>query len=172
LRRDWLTGRLIWRLRTNHWRGIANPAQALQRLRDVTSASAARGDACLSSRGAGTSQLGPGLAPGLFGGRRRGDGDLSAAGRDGSAKAVMGCLCRMFREEPSCAFMCFSKRSPHLTIWKNPLRVPETPPPLEPGRGSRFRESHAVRRNRMQRPAQGAGVIHDSLSWRGGGAGL
>jgi hypothetical protein len=26
--------RLIWRLRANHWRGIANPAQALQRLRD------------------------------------------------------------------------------------------------------------------------------------------
>jgi hypothetical protein len=75
-------------------------------------------------------------------------------------------------EEPSCAFMCFSKRSPHLTIWKNPLRVPETPPALQPGRGSRFRESHAVRRNRMQRPAQDAGVIHDSLSWRGGGAGL
>jgi hypothetical protein len=25
--------RLIWRLRANHWRGIANPAQALQRLK-------------------------------------------------------------------------------------------------------------------------------------------
>jgi hypothetical protein len=26
-------GRLIWRLRANHWRGIANPAQALQLLK-------------------------------------------------------------------------------------------------------------------------------------------
>jgi hypothetical protein len=154
LRRDWLTGRLIWRLRTNHWRGIANPAQALQRLRDVTSASAARGDACLSSRGAGTSQLGPGLAAGLFGGRRRGDGDLSAAGRDGSAKAVMGYLCRMFREEPFVRIHVFFKAEPSFNDLEEPLEGSRDPAPV--GTRAGFSFSRVTRRPTEPNAAPGA----------------
>jgi hypothetical protein len=60
----------------------------------------------------GRSQLGPGLAPGLFGGRRRGDGDLSAAGRDGSAKAASR------RELCEILFSAGFILPPSLTAWR------------------------------------------------------
>jgi hypothetical protein len=51
----------------------------------------------------------------------------------------MGYLCRKFREEPLARPASFAKRSPrNLPSCRPDMRVPETPPALALGRGSRF----------------------------------